>query len=220
MSDIGWSVVDVFSRFLENDEREAVRGDLAEAGEDAWHGFVDVLGLIVRRQAALWKSWQPWLAAFGLALPASFLLMGFSVSVSRCYQRAMSAGPELWMLAGYVPLLIGWSWTGGFVVGWLSRRTLWVSGLATCLACVFCLERFRQASLSRLCLLPFVLPAALGVWRGLRTVRIHPGWAVTLAAVVTALAIGMGSSGAWLSNFALTWPAWYIVATGRIRSSS
>src|SRR5256885_12018580 len=35
----------------------------------------------------------------------------------------------------------------------LSRRTLWVSLTACCMACSFCLVRFRVESLSRFCLL-------------------------------------------------------------------
>ena len=71
--------MDIVSRLLERDEREAVRGDLVEAGESAWQGLLDVLGLVVRRQAMLWKNWRPWLATFGVALPCTLLLMGFSL---------------------------------------------------------------------------------------------------------------------------------------------
>ena len=31
--------------------------------------------LVARRQAALWRSWRPWLAAFGVALPSTCLLI-------------------------------------------------------------------------------------------------------------------------------------------------
>jgi hypothetical protein len=70
-------LLELTAQLLERSEREAVLGDLEEAGESAWRGLVNVLGLVIRRQTILWKSWRPWLAAFGLALPASFLLMGF-----------------------------------------------------------------------------------------------------------------------------------------------
>jgi len=81
-----WWVVDIVSRLLEPDEREAVRGDLTESGARGGQALRDVLGLVVRRQAALWSDWRPWLT--------------------------------------------GWSWTSGFVLGSLSRRTLWVYGNA------------------------------------------------------------------------------------------
>src|SRR5258708_12125209 len=87
MTGIGWSLVEVSGQLLEREARESVLGDLVEAGESAWQGLLDVLGLVVRRQTIHWKSWRPWLAAFGLALPFSFLLMGFSLSVTRSYQN-------------------------------------------------------------------------------------------------------------------------------------
>ena len=73
---------------------EVVQGDLLEGGESAWQSVLAVLGLMIRREVALWRNWRPWLAAFGLALPSSFLLMGFSVSVSRAYQQ-LAGGPIL-----------------------------------------------------------------------------------------------------------------------------
>src|ERR1035438_3356600 len=125
------SLVEVAAQLLAPYEREAVLGDLAEAGESAWRSSLGILGLVFRRQAALWKSWQPWLAAFGLALPASFLLMGFSLSVSSAYQHFIDSRTGFWLLISHAFLLISWSATGGFVVGPLSRRTLWVSIAAT-----------------------------------------------------------------------------------------
>jgi hypothetical protein len=223
---LGWTLVEVVSQLLERDEREAVRGDLAEAGESGWRGLLDVLGLVIRRQALLWKNWRPWLAAFGLALPSTLLLMGFSLSVSQSYQRlfnpvlvkatGLSVGPGFSLLLCHVLLLLGWSWTGGFVVGSVSRRTVWVSAIFGLLPCVFCLARFRVESLSRFCLLLFLLPAIWGVCRGLQIARIKLSSAIILAAAVTALTIPMWSSnGQWIPNWALSWPAWYLVATAR-----
>src|SRR6266851_1778965 len=168
MTGIGWSLVEVAGQLLEREERESVLGDLVEAGESAWQGLLDVLGLVVRRQTIHWKSWRPWLAAFGLALPFSFLLMGFSLSVSRSYQNfvdskilanGLTIGAGFLLLISHIFLLIAWSWTGGFFVGSVSRRTLWVSIASSCFPCLFCLARFRESSLPRLCLLLFLVPA-------------------------------------------------------------
>jgi hypothetical protein len=217
---------DLVSHLLERDERDAVRGDLLESGESPWQSLLAVLGLVIRRQAALWTNWRPWVAAIGLALPSSFLLMGCSLSVSRAYQQlghgtihhatGLSVGPGLALFLCNVLLLVAWSWTGGFVVGSVSRRTVWVSAALSFAPCLFCLERFRVESLSRLCLLLF-LPAALwGARRGLQIVGIKPGAAVALAMGVTALTVALwSSSGAWIPNWALSWPAWYLVATAR-----
>jgi hypothetical protein len=209
------------ARLLSPEERDAVEGDLVEAGETAWGSFVAVAGLLVRREIALWRQWRPWVASVGLALPSSFLLMGFSLSVSRTYQQLVSqagihVGPGWAIFLCNVLLLLGWSWTGGFAVGSISRRTVWVSGLLCFAPCLFCLERFRVECLSRACLVLF-LPAALwGVHRGLRIVHIRRVPALALAVGVTALTVPLWtSSGAWLPNWALSWPAWYLVATAR-----
>ena len=66
-------------------EREVVLGDLAETDRGMWRGLGDVLGLAARRQLALWRSWRPWAASFGLALPASLFLMGCSVAASAAF---------------------------------------------------------------------------------------------------------------------------------------
>src|SRR5437870_3312519 len=158
--------------------------------------------------------------------------MGFSLSVSLTFLRLVDpqilrpagwmAGPALTQLVCHAVLLAGWSWTGGFVVGSLSRRTLWVSLTACCMACSFCLVRFRVESLSRFCLLLFLVPAILGARQGLRMVRIKMSSALVAAVVVTLLMIpnwsGQGQS--WRSpsalvTWTLSWPAWFLVATAR-----
>jgi hypothetical protein len=225
-SDLGWSLVDLLSHVLESNEREAVKGDLIEAGENSWEAFFDVLGLVVRRQAEPWRNWRPWLASFGLALPSSFLLMGFSLSVSESYRHlvgppilkatGLTVAPALLLLLCNAFLLIGWSWAGGFVVGSLSRKTVGVSAVLSFLPCLFCLERFRVASVSRFCLLLFLPPAIYGVSRGLRLAQVKLGSAVALAFGITVLTIPTwNSQGPWIPNWALSWPAWYLVVTSR-----
>jgi hypothetical protein len=226
LDQLGWSFVDVLSQILEQDECEAVRGDLIEAGETSWQAVVGVLGLILRRQTVLWKNWRPWLAAFGLALPSSFLLMGFSLSVSQTYQQligpaifketGLTLGPGFSLLVCNVLLLVGWSWTGGFVVGSLSRRTVRVSAVLFFLPCLFCLARFRVESLSRFSLLLFLPPAIWGVCRGLRIAQIKLSSALALAVAITLMTIPTWNNrGAWIPNWALSWPAWYLVATAK-----
>jgi hypothetical protein len=222
----GSRLVDLVSRLLPPDEREVVQGDLLEGGESAWQSMLAVLGMVIRREATLWRTWRPWLAAFGLSLPSSFLLMGFSLSVSRAYQQ-LASGPILHATGidvrpGFalflcnVLLLAAWSWTGGFVVGAVSRRTIWVSAALSFVPCLFCLERFRIESLSRLCLLLFLPVALWGAHRGLQMARIKRSSAIVLALAVTALTIPTWTrSGAWIPNWALSWPAWFLVATAR-----
>jgi hypothetical protein len=226
MTRLDWALLEIAARLLEPNEREAALGDLMEAGEGGWQGLAEIAGLVFRRQAALWKNWRPWLAAVGLAFPGSLLLMGFSLWLSSAFQHFVdpkilrasgpTGGPGLSLLICQVFLLIGWSWTGGFVVGAISRRTLWVSIAACCLPCLFCLVRFREQPVSRFSLLLFLLPAIWGACQGLRTNRIKLGSAITLAVTITALMIFIHSGrGLWTFNLALIWPAWYLVATAR-----
>ena len=226
MTSTHWPLVEVAARLLERDEREAVLGDLLETGEGAWRGLLDVLGLVVRRQLSHWKNWQPWLAVFGLALPGSLILMGLSVSVSSISERLVDhrilIGPphpiheDFLQLLCRGLLLIGCSWACGFVMGSLSRWTLWVSIASSCFPCLFCLVRFREPSLSRLCLFLFLLPAIWGVRQALRLIRINLAFAIFLAIAITTLMIlPSNSKGLWTLNLSLVWPAWYIVATAQ-----
>jgi hypothetical protein len=237
MTGIGSRSVDVVSQWLEHDEREAVLGDLQEAGESTWKELCGVLGLVIRRQVELWGNWRPWITAFGVALPGALLLMGFSLGVSRNYQlyswivgnysvidstvlkdTGLTLIPGIPLLLCNIFLLISWAWTGGFLLGALSRRTLWVSALLVVLPCLFCLTRFRDATLPRFCLLLFLLPAIWGVRRSLRMPRMHLLPALALALTVTVLTIFSQSAHARPNlTWALCWPAWYLAATARRR---
>ena len=222
MNGIGWPLVEHSSKLLERDEREAVLGDLLESNESAWQGLLDVFGLVLRREAGLWKDPRPWLAGFGVALPSAFLLMGVSLSVSCTYQRLINHKVyDCWWPTGHegfplllchILLLITWSWAGGYVVGSVSRRTLWVSAALSLLPFVIC--PFPLEALSRLCLFLFLLPAILGVRQGMRNARISLRSASLLALTITVLMISAWSSKAlWIFNWALILPAWYLVAT-------
>jgi hypothetical protein len=176
--------------------------------------------------------WRPWIAAFGLSLPCSFLLMGASLSVSEAFQNIIAShgglgGPSsasLWLSA--IPqalLLVGWSWTGGFVASSTSRRTLWVSTLSCLLPCMFCLFRFRLESLSAYCLFLFLLPAVRGASDGLRMGRLKRVPAMLLAVAVTLLAVPalhMHGEPWWnppryFIAMTLTWPAWYLAVISK-----
>lgn len=81
--------VELLARLLSPGDRESVLGDLAEAGETGRQAVLSVAGLLIHRQMAVLRNWRPWVAAFGLAMPASFLLMGFSVSVGQSYNAVI-----------------------------------------------------------------------------------------------------------------------------------
>jgi hypothetical protein len=227
MMSIGWSLVETTAQLLDGDRREAVLGDLLEAGESAWQALLGVLSLVLRLNLAEWKSWRPWLAAFGVSLPASFLLMGVSLSVSQGAQRFFSPALEATALGNVLPLLlcqalllVGCSWSAGFVAGRLSRRTIWMSAVLCYSPCLFCLARFRVPSQSRFCLLLFLLPAIWGVCQGLRGMRIRLGSMIVFTLTLMLLMAASWNSGGqrwwtprlWILDGILIWPACYLVA--------
>lgn len=136
-----WRLLDILSGMLDADERQAVRGDLAESGESIVRAIGDVLGLIVRRQIGLWTEWQPWLALLGVAclagLPLSRILLRFNVDLSQQLMAYRIYGVHFgtllspqqdvaWLLCLAIALLL-WSWTCGFVLGSLSGRAVWLT---------------------------------------------------------------------------------------------
>ncbi len=223
---LGQWLLQAAARALERNERDAVLGDLTETGTSAWRGIIEVLGLVVRREIALLNDWRPWIAAFGVALPGSLLLMGVSLSVSCTYQRLMGGAVSVvcpptghegfLLLACQAFLLLIWAWTAGFFVGSVSRRTLWMS-VALCLSpCLRCLSKFPGPSLSGLCLLLFLPPAILGVRYALRTMQMRPGRALALAMCATVLMIYTWDNRAlWILHWTLILPAWFIALRAR-----
>jgi hypothetical protein len=207
-------------------EREVVLGDLIETRETAWRGMREVLGLVARRQLQLWSGWRPWLAAPGLAFPLSFMLMGFSFAISMELRNEwqpsfFSTEPiETIMLVCQVLVLVICAWSAGFTVESVSRRTFAASVICCLLPCLFCLIRFRQESLPRVCLLLFLLPAIAGVWFSRRGGTINRCRALSLALIATVCMAVLAARGhLWLLNWELLGPAWYlaILAAGPAR---
>ena len=156
MTRICWRMVDISSRMLEPDERDAVRGDLAESGTTGGQALRDVLGLVIRRQATLWTDWRPWLTLVGLVLPLGMLLSIVSKST------ADGTSVYIWMYANnwdwdlarnpgfryefvhcipvvFMPLvsLVCSSWISGFVLGSVSRRVARLNAVLFCSALLF-----------------------------------------------------------------------------------
>jgi hypothetical protein len=222
VNSITWPLVELFSKLLEQEEREVVLGDLQETNQSAWRGFLDVFGLIFRRQGDLWKDPRPWFAGYLLTLPGSYLLMIASLSVSCTYQRLVNhkvfdtkwpTGHEGYLLLlCHFFLLLAWSSSLGYVVGSISRRTLWASAALSIFPFGY-LCIVPSGLPSRACLFLFLLPAIFGVRLGLRNARISLRSASLLALTTTVLMISAWSSGAlWILNWVLIWPPWYLAA--------
>jgi hypothetical protein len=153
MKRFNWWLAEIVSLSLTPEEWEAVNGDLAESGETGGQALRDVLGLVVRRQIALWKSWRPWLAFLALVVPLGVLLSLVSRMMADgsaiyawmylnnwTWTYVTNAGARIDLIRygadialKYLALLC-WSWTGGFLLGSLSRRTISVNVSLFCLA--------------------------------------------------------------------------------------
>jgi hypothetical protein len=221
MRNIAWKLIEVMALQLTPTERELVLGDLIETRETALRGMREISGLVVRRQLQLWNGWSPWLAAPGLALPCSFMLMGFSFAISSDLRNRLVQG---WQL-GFFPIepgeftsllcqvlvLLICAWAAGFTVESVSRRTFVVSAICCFLPCLFCLLRFRQESLPRFCLLLFLFPAIAGVCSSRRGGKINRRRAFALALAATiCMAVLAVREHLWVLNWELIVPAWYL----------
>jgi hypothetical protein len=133
---------DVLSKFLDPAEREAVFGDFAELALTDRSAVKSLVGLVLRRQLRLWTRWNPWFVLVAVIIPVCPLLARI------CAGLTIGIWPSLWMnlhhgisyrtglstdalLSGLFfqgAALVTWSWTSGFALGTLSRRTIWVSG--------------------------------------------------------------------------------------------
>jgi hypothetical protein len=213
---------------LEPDEREVVLGDFAESGTTDGRALRDLLGLVARRQALAWSHWRPWLALAALVVPlclAMSLVSRFwadrgAISVwfyvnnwTWGYLDSPGARRDLLHIVtdvcvGYLTLMT-WSWTMGFVLGSLSRRTAWLNltlfgvvlfvgtlgsrTMATANennAAVFSLTFYRVAYPVMVRLVLVVLPAIAGLWtsRERRSLSLSRAVACALAlGVLTAL---------------------------------
>jgi len=146
MIQTGWWLADVASQLLEPHERDAVRGDLAECGAGGWRALREVLGLVARRQAALWADWRPWIAVIAIVVPIGLMLShgtrwwadSNAVYISlyiKVWQWSDLGYPgwrhDLWLLIWYGTTssmaIAGWSWTTGYALALLSRRTVWIA---------------------------------------------------------------------------------------------
>ncbi len=142
MKQVCWWLVDKLSRTLEPDDRNAVRGDFAESKLTGGQALRDLLGLIARRQAALWKDWQPWLALIAIAVPIAVILRQLSYSLHGSllnylaipwqfgvrYRTGLTLAEDITVFVSLAAALVACSWMSGFALGSLSRRTVWVQG--------------------------------------------------------------------------------------------
>ena len=117
----------MLANLLAADEREAVLGDLAEARESTIRGVVAVLGLVARRQAALWLNWRPYLILVVFVVPAALVLHGIGrwdagLFAAEALQKDLPWFARLLTMA--FATLACWSFLGGSILRTIAPRTL------------------------------------------------------------------------------------------------
>lgn len=139
-------------RTLEPDLQDAVAGDVAELKMGDRRAVYELLGLVLRRQAMLWRSWKPWLGLVGIVGPVGVILSRICVGVvgglsmqasiywlyGVSYSSGLTESQEFISLACGALAVICFSWVAGFVLGTLSGNTLYVNRTLFCLVW-FCL---------------------------------------------------------------------------------
>jgi len=208
---------------LEPAERDAVLGDIAESGATGFQGFRDVAGLAARRQLALWKHFRPWLALVAVAIPAGFLMglasrwlaSGYNLyswilwnyrdlDPSLLAESHMSLDHGIWGVARASLTLLAWSWSSGYIIGYLSRFATWLTGTVFCtfflLAPVSYALHERSAGASALIVAGVALAASLFGMHVGRRPSLTALMQVTfwVASILTALTV---YNGFW-------WPPW------------
>lgn len=213
-------LVDRLSRILEPDEQQAIMGDFEELQVTDTQAVRDLLGLIIRRQAILWKDWRPWLALLGLVGLIGVLLTQISFELSETlgmhlwvswhfgghFGTGLTMTQETEVFACESLAVIAWSWVSGFVLGSLSHRTIWIN------AALFYLV-WLSFGASRLIAFPltfggavlpltletlfFLLPSISGIRQGLRRRALGTQYAILLATVVGILTALATWTGGW-----------------------
>jgi hypothetical protein len=183
------------SRFLEPDEREAVLGDLEEAEVRPHQALFEVGSLVLRRQSAWWRGWQPWAVSLFFVLPVGMLLtlcalefqgdLGLYLWIIRNYRdmdtsllrsTGLSPAHGILLIALRWLLLAITSWSNGFVLGALSRRTIVLTGLLF-FSVLFVIQillylKFSSVGLSLFLLLALVVvPSVRGISQGISVVH-------------------------------------------------
>lgn len=149
---LAWWLVDRILHLLDAEERDAVRGDLAESCDSAAQALRSVLILVMHRQSMLWRHPRPWLVLFLFFMPLGVLLSFTSRShaglsaiylwlvVNNANLSLLRSAGFWYMLLQILPALLLPSlhlgcvaWMAGVLLAGIARRTLWISGVLLCL---------------------------------------------------------------------------------------
>lgn len=145
-------LMEILAGTLRPAEREAVCGDIEERADTDLRAIRDVVGLVLRRQAALWCAWLPWVASLTIVVPVGLALSALSAywaGGSSIYAwlyldnwtwghlHSPGARRELAFVAVGLGLnaltMAAWAWTGGHTLQVISPETRWLSVPLLCL---------------------------------------------------------------------------------------
>lgn len=219
----------ILSCWLKPLERDPILGDLLERQTSAWDALFEVAGYRLRRLTVASSETRTWGGALALAIPATFVLTAITLTLSRAYQAMLAAPLHQWtglrvregaalFLCNLIALLALLA-TGAFQGSPVRRRTVGISFALASLPCFLCMAHWDLECRARLCLLLSAIPAVSALLLGLRWTGPQRGSALVVALSMTAATIpAWFTPGAWLPNWALSWPAWYLVVASRRRS--
>lgn len=128
---------------LDPAEREAVLGDLSESGLSANRAFVQVAGLVLRRQLLIWTEWRPWVGLLAIAGIAgavlSMMISGVALDMVqeiRTWQKygvhmdipGLSFGDSLALMTVNALAIFCWVAANTEVLRRLSGKAWWLTG--------------------------------------------------------------------------------------------
>jgi len=145
-------LIATLSSTLEPELRESIVGDLTELRASPAKTIYEILGLILRQQARLWRAWRPWLVLIGIVGAIGWLLsnvcLGLIGDIARQsfvywqygvpYNSGLTGTQEIEIVVCTSFAIVCWSWLAGFTLVALSRKTAIINGTLFCLAW-FCL---------------------------------------------------------------------------------
>lgn len=212
-----WWLAERLSRLLDAGEREAVIGDIVEAGATGGQAMRDVFDLILRR------NWRMWLALAALA-GQSYGLVIFLMSPVRDFdiwwkygvraEDGLSAGQDLIALTCTCLALICYAWTSGFALAFFCRRRIHVKAsllylVRLCL--LFALTTRRGVPLHSVALLVtleallVLIPSLMGMRQGAGMSSIGLSRiALLTSATATTAALAIWTS-TWFANAIEVW---------------
>lgn len=152
MTNLSKWLVNTLSSALEPHAREAVVGDLTELRVSCTRTIYELLGLILRREAQLFKTWRPWLALIGIVGAIGWFLSNICLvlisDVTRhafvywqygvWYNSGLTGTQEIEVAICTSFAVVCWSWLGGFTLAALSGKAALINRSLFCLAW-FCL---------------------------------------------------------------------------------